>query len=112
MSNLLPRGGGAFLNEMDGNLVCLKEPGSPVVTLDTHGKFRGPEFEPFSFKLTAGTSEKLKDTKGRLVSTVTAEPISHEDKSALEDTGRDRQDELLRIMKTQVGLSLSELAEV
>lgn len=111
MSNLLPRGGGAFLNEMDGNLVCLKEPGSPVVTLDTHGKFRGPEFEPFSFKLTAGTSEKLKDTKGRLVSTVTAEPISHEDKSALEDTGRDRQDELLRIMKTQVGLSLSELAE-
>jgi predicted transcriptional regulator len=111
MTNLLPRGGGAFLNEVDGNLVCLKEPGSPVVTLDTHGKFRGPEFEPFSFKLVAGTSEKLKDTKGRLVSTVTAEPITQEDRSALEDTGHDRQNQLLRVMKANAGLSLSELAE-
>ena len=42
MNNLLPRGGGAFLNEVDGNLVCLKEPDSHAVTLDTHGKFRGP----------------------------------------------------------------------
>jgi len=111
MDNLLPRGGGAFLNEMDGNLVCLKEPGSSVVTLDTHGKFRGPEFEPFSFQLVAGTSEKLKDTKGRLVSTITAEPITQDDKSALEDIGHDRQDQLLLVMKASTGLSLSELAE-
>jgi len=109
--NLLPRGGGAFLNEVDGNLVCLKEPGSMVVTLDTHGKFRGPEFEPFSFKLVSGISEKLKDTKGRSVWTVTAEPITQDDKLALEDTGRDRQNELLCMMKSRASLSLSELAE-
>lgn len=41
MSNLLPRGGGAFLAEMDGNLVCLHERGSSIVEIDTHGKFRG-----------------------------------------------------------------------
>jgi Bifunctional DNA primase/polymerase, N-terminal/AAA domain/Primase C terminal 2 (PriCT-2) len=111
MENLLPRGGGAFLNEVDGNLVCLKEPGGMVVTLDTHGKFRGPEFEPFSFKLVTGTSERLKDTKGRLVWTVTAEPITREAKSALEDTRRSRQDELLLMMKGSPGLSLSGLAE-
>lgn len=110
-SNLLPRGGGAFLNEVDGNLVCLKEPGSSVVTLDTHGKFRGPDFAPFSFKLVSGTSEKLKDTKGRHVETITAEPITQEDKSALEDIGRDRQNDLLVGMKTNSGLSLSELAD-
>jgi len=111
MNNLLPRGGGAFLNEVDGNLVCLKESDSNVVTLDTHGKFRGAEFEPFSFKLIAGTSEKLKDTKGRLVSTVTAEPITQEDKSVLEDIGRDRQDQLLLLMKNSASLSLAEMAE-
>jgi len=48
--NLLPRGGGAFIAEVDGNLVLLKEPGGMVVDMTTHGKFRGPEFEPFSFE--------------------------------------------------------------
>ena len=40
MDNLLPRGGGAFLNEMDGNIVAIKN--EPTVTVTWHGKFRGP----------------------------------------------------------------------
>ena len=44
MDNLLPRGGGAFLNEMDGNLVAIKN--NSVVTVHWHGKFRGPDFAP------------------------------------------------------------------
>ena len=63
MDNLLPRGGGAFVAEVDGNLVCVKA--GSVVELHWHGKFRGPEFEPISFKIQAGQSEKLKDAKGR-----------------------------------------------
>jgi hypothetical protein len=31
--NLLPRGGGSFVAEMDGNLVCLKHSGSMVVEI-------------------------------------------------------------------------------
>lgn len=42
--NLLPRGGGAFIAEMDGNLVCLKR--DSVVDLHWQGKFRGPDFDP------------------------------------------------------------------
>jgi hypothetical protein len=64
MTNLLPRGGGAFLAEVDGNLVCVLARSSMVVEVTTHGKFRGPEFTPFTFKLKQGTSAKLVDRKG------------------------------------------------
>jgi hypothetical protein len=42
--NLVPRGGGAFLNAMDGNLCAHKD--DMTVTLHHQGKFRGVEFEP------------------------------------------------------------------
>jgi hypothetical protein len=52
MANLLPRGGGAFLAEVDGNLVAIKDPNTMTVEVTTHGKFRGPDFalggRPFS----------------------------------------------------------------
>ena len=46
--NLLPRGGGSFLAEIDGNLVVLKDAAKVNLTVTTHGKFRGPEFMPFT----------------------------------------------------------------
>jgi hypothetical protein len=81
MSNLLPRGGGAFVAEMDGNLVCLRVPMSnPIVDVPWHGKFRGPDFAPLQFRLRQSTSEKLKDTDGDPIWTV-AEPITDEEKT-------------------------------
>jgi AAA domain len=49
-AQLLPRGGGAFLAEVDGNLTLWKHDG---VLLDLHhtDKFRGPGFEPISLRL-------------------------------------------------------------
>src|ERR1035437_2271069 len=47
--NLLPRGGGAFIAEMDGNLTCVKT--DAVVTVHWQGKFRGPDFAPIPFHL-------------------------------------------------------------
>jgi hypothetical protein len=111
MENLLPRGGGGFLNEVDGNLVGLKD-SNELVTIDTHGKFRGPEFDPFSFKIIKSTSLKLVDTRGRLVWTVYAEPISDAEKSAMEQAGHAKTDDVLRVMKENPGKSLSELAEL
>ena len=40
--NLLPRGGGAYLNEVDGNLIVKN--GGSIVELHWQGKFRGPDF--------------------------------------------------------------------
>jgi hypothetical protein len=112
MSNLLPRGGGAFLAEVDGNLVCLHERGSGLVEIDTHGKFRGPEFVPFSFKLIPGTSDNLKDSKGRLIWTVFAEPVTAEERTAIENASDRKGHDLLRAMKDRPASSISELADV
>jgi len=110
LDNLLPRGGGAFLNEMDGNLVCFKDEASIAVTW--HGKFRGSDFAPLLFNVTTGTSEKLKDSKGRSMWTVTAAPISETDKARLDQISRDRQVELLSLIQKQPSsLSLAEMAE-
>ena len=111
MSNLVPRGGGAFLAEVDGNLVAIKQPGSMIVELNTHGKFRGPEFSPISFKIVPGTSDKLVDTKGRLIWTVTAMPITGTERDGIDNSARAKYDDLLVMMKDRPGLSLSGYAE-
>jgi hypothetical protein len=72
--NMLPRGGGAYLNEVDGNLTVHND--SNITQLHWQGKFRGPDFAPISFQLRTVTHERLKDTKGRLIPTVTASHLS------------------------------------
>src|SRR5262249_45432191 len=46
-SQLLPRGGGAFMAEMDGNLTLWKH-GENLITFHYSDKFRGPGFEPIT----------------------------------------------------------------
>jgi len=107
--NLLPRGGGAFLNEMDGNLVCIKK--DLVVDLHTQGKFRGAEFEPISFQLQTVTCEALKDTRGRSIPTVMAKPLSEATRNQLEETARRDEDALLVLMNKAPGGSQASMAE-
>lgn len=109
MTNLLPRGGGAFIAEVDGNLVCLKD--GSVTELHWHGKFRGPDFEAIPFELRSGKSDKLVDSKGRHVWTVTARPISEASRDMLRDTAGQRERELLALMKAKPGLSLMGMAK-
>jgi hypothetical protein len=47
--NLNPRGGGAFVAEIDGNLTALRD--DTAVVLHWQVKFRGPDFAPISFVL-------------------------------------------------------------
>lgn len=111
MDNLLPRGGGAFLAEVDGNLVCVKDAATMTVEVTTHGKFRGPDFPPFSFRLKADQSEKLVDSKGRKIWSIFASPISNEEVERIKQFGRDDQDEVLRVMLDQPGRSLLDYAK-
>lgn len=53
---LLPRGGGAFLNEIDVNLTVWAEGES--ATLHWHRKKRGPDFDPISFEFVGMTIEE------------------------------------------------------
>jgi hypothetical protein len=72
--NLLPAGGGSFLNQVDGNLTAAKSDNTSE--LHWQGKFRGVEFAPMHFMLRTVTHERLKDSKGRLIPTVVCDWIS------------------------------------
>jgi hypothetical protein len=109
--NLLPRGGGAFIAEVDGNLVCIKQPDSQIVELHWHGKFRGPDFAPIPFMISVGKSAKLVDSKGRAISTVTAHPVSQHEVEEADTAARFRQDRLLGALQKDPGASLAQLAK-
>ena len=55
--NLLPRGGSAFVNEVDGNLSLWSDDNGRTTQLHWFGKLRGPGFEPIDFELKTETSE-------------------------------------------------------
>jgi hypothetical protein len=108
--NLLPRGGGAFVAEVDGNLVCFKRSDNQIVELHWQGKFRGPDFAPIPFTINVGTASKLVDSKGRQIPTVTARPISEAEVTEADAAARHRQDRLLAALQESPGASLADLA--
>lgn len=108
--NLLPRGGGAFLNEVDGNFVLRKV--DALAELHWQGKFRGPEFEPISFELHPVTAETLRDSKDRPIRTVLAVPLSDEDRAAVEASQDQDGNSILALMSSEPGLSLMDMAKV
>lgn len=76
-SHLLPRGGGAFLAEVDGNLTAWKK---RFDLIELHySKMRGAGFEPISFKLERIDAPKLVDAKGRAIPTIRAVAITEKE---------------------------------
>lgn len=71
--NLTPKGGSSLLNEVDGNLTLWNDGG--ILSMHWQGKFRGPEFEPLSLELQRHETEKVKDSRGRLMPTILAKPM-------------------------------------
>ena len=91
-TQLLPRGGGAFLAEMDGNLTAWKR--DDLVELH-HNKIRGPGFEPMTFRIERITTTELMDSKGRLIPTVKVVLVSEHEEAAREQKTRNEEDQLL-----------------
>ena len=107
-SQLLPRGGGAFLAEVDGNLTLWKH---DSVLLDLHhtDKLRGPGFDPISLRLETVTTMRLMDKKGRLIPTVRAVWISDAETERATEDARSDEDALLKAMLIP-GQSIADLA--
>jgi hypothetical protein len=59
---LVPYGGGAILNEVDGNLTLWKGDGG-LVRLH-HNKLRGLEFDPLTFQIQTATTPDVRDKEG------------------------------------------------
>jgi hypothetical protein len=64
--NLVPYGGGAILNEVDGNLTMVKM-SSTRTMLHWQGKIRGIEFDPLQFELREITCAAVCDKNGALL---------------------------------------------
>jgi hypothetical protein len=95
--NLNPRGGGAFVAEMDGNLTAMRD--DTAITLHWQVKFRGPDFAPLSFILRTDTYEQLRDSKGRLIPTVIAKYVSHAANEEITASARADEDLVLQDIK-------------
>jgi AAA domain len=109
---MVPAGGGTFLNAIDGNLVCLREAGSMVVDAHWQVKIVGvSDFPPLSFRLVVGYSEKLKDSKGRSLSTVFAKPITDAERGVMDEKADAEKYELLSLMREKPGFSLAAMAK-
>jgi len=64
--NLVPYGGGAILNEVDGNLT-MRKISSTRTEMHWQGKIRGIEFNPLQFEFREITSDSVRDAKGLLL---------------------------------------------
>lgn len=72
--DLMPRGGGAFLAEVDGNMAVARKDAMLVVT--PFGKFRGSMSWSHHYEIEVVKDHpKLKDARGRQMSSVVARPV-------------------------------------
>lgn len=106
--NLLPRGGGAFIAEVDGNMTARRADGA--VELHWQGKFRGPDFAPISFQLRPIGSERLVDSKGRSIPSVMAVHLTDAAQDAMADAVRHDENRLLTDIADAPGLSIAQRA--
>jgi hypothetical protein len=105
---LIPRGGGAFLAETDGNLTAAKT--ESTVELHWQGKFRGPDFAPMYFLIRTVTHEDLKDSDGRLIPTVIAEHISDQAQEDIAAAAQKDEDAVLAFIGTNPAASQAAIA--
>jgi hypothetical protein len=107
--NLIPRGGGSFLAETDGNLTSAKDD----LTVEVHwqGKFRGPDFAPLAFLLKSVTHQDLKDSKGRLIPTVIATHLTEAGQEEIAKVARSNEDRLLAEIDRDGKASWAEYAK-
>lgn len=107
--SLLPRGGGSFLAEIDGNLTAWKDDAS-IVTLSWAGKLRGPGFTPFQFELKPVDLAGITDPKGRAVKSVFATPIDGNRAEILEQAAMTDENSLLLSMLRHPDATVEKLA--
>src|SRR5215831_5376294 len=107
--NLLPRGGGAYVAEVDGNLIAKLT--DTVVEVHWHGKYRGPDFDPMQFELVRPVfAARLRDSKGRPIPTVILRHLNDAEHSQVKVRMREEEDVVLGILAQADGVSLNNIA--
>jgi rhodanese-related sulfurtransferase len=107
--NLIPYGGGAALNEVDGNLVIARKQGETNVRVHWQGKLRGLDFAPRPFRFEIVGSPDILDTKSRQVQLPVIRPISEEDAEARAVALENQRVKILRALDENPNASLAEI---
>ena len=107
--NLLPRGGGAFLAEVDANLTTWKDEDG-VITLSHAGKIRGAHFDPLRFVLQPVQLRGVLDSRGNPISSVVAKHLPEERAEQLVTTALAEENRVLLAMLQLPDASVAELA--
>lgn len=108
--NLLPRGGGGFLAEVDGNLTIWND--GDNITMSHQGKFRGVGFAPINFVLKVVQPFALKDAKGRQMPTVVAEHVTEDAfRKRVQDNGTDQDKVMIMLLSRKGDISIAEIAK-
>lgn len=107
--NLLPRGGGAFLNELDGNLVLWSSELGERTSLHWQGKIRGPDFQALDFRLIR-VATGLHDDKNRPEMTVVAEPMPDDVAASQSRQQRANEDAVLKALHQHPDWSYATIA--
>ena len=106
--NLIPAGGGNFLNSVDGNLTAAKT--DSATELHWQGKFRGVEFAPMHFMLKTVTHQDLKDRSGKLIPTVICEHISEKAQEEIREQKVRDEDRMLGFIQDDPSATQANLA--
>jgi hypothetical protein len=107
--NLVPYGGGAIVNEVDGNLTLWKGDGG-LVTLH-HNKLRGLEFKPLIFQIETACSPDVVDKAGQQVPLPIMLPGSEQTAEDKVTAGHDASRKLLTAMLANRNATQRELAK-
>lgn len=96
--NLTPRGGGAFLNEVDGNLTLWAD-GEGTTEMHWAGKIRGPSFNPLPFALEEIKHPTVTDSRGRVMTSIMARVVTDSEAERKISATRSDEDELLEVIQ-------------
>lgn len=102
----VPRGGSAFLNEIDTNLTVWAD--GDTAELHWVRKKRGPDFDPMYFEYSALTLEQF----GRKVPTVVAVPITEEREATIRKGRREEENRVLYELYRNAEFTFSDMCHL
>lgn len=108
--NLAPRGGGAFLNELDGNFTLWSEVLGQTTTLHWQDKIRGPDFTPLNYRLKSTPLERYTDNFGNPPFSVTASPMTEDAVASQTASNLINQNHVLSTLRDNPSFSMGDVA--
>lgn len=107
---LSPRGGGAFMAEIDGNLTLWAQGDRSTTTLYWQGKFRGADFQPVTFALTPVKLANKVDGKGRPFVSVIATLQTADEAERAGAHATAEENTVLQWLRRSPGISIRQIA--